>query len=237
VWDLRRRRHRQVLDLGPINRWCSSCARRTILPRHTDSRRRDFVEGPLGVGLALVSRSGRQRRIQSAEGDRDSGRAGRTRAASTAVEGFQKPFRRSSRTLTCRSTTATCTFRAGAPASCSSTTCRILSAEAHRFGDDRRHCATRTSSAQAGFGAQRRSADGGDQPRRAASLLHQLALFILGRTVLPGRRPRLDGQGRGGGERRHPPGSGFPAGVRRMRPHQVHLDGGDASSDSYCYSG
>ena len=22
-----------------------------------------------------------------------------------------------------------------------------------------------------------------------------------------------------------------------MRPHQVHLEGGDASSDSYCYSG
>jgi selenium-binding protein 1 len=22
-----------------------------------------------------------------------------------------------------------------------------------------------------------------------------------------------------------------------LRPHQVHLDGGDASSDSYCYAG
>ena len=37
VWDLRKRRHVQTLDLGPSSRWCSSCDPRTIRPRPTAS--------------------------------------------------------------------------------------------------------------------------------------------------------------------------------------------------------
>ena len=44
--------------------------------------------------------------------------------------------------------------------------------------------------------AERRAADGGDQPRRPAGVRHQLALSHLGRAVLSRRHPRLDGQDR-----------------------------------------
>ena len=44
--------------------------------------------------------------------------------------------------------------------------------------------------------AQRRPADGGDQPRRQARLFHQLALLAVGRAVLSGPTPELDGKGR-----------------------------------------
>ena len=51
--------------------------------------------------------------------------------------------------------------------------------------------------------AERRAADGRDQPRRQARLLHQLALLALGRQFYPGRRPRLDGEGRRAARGRH----------------------------------
>ena len=37
VWDLRKRRHLQALDLGDATRWCSSCGRRTTRARPTAS--------------------------------------------------------------------------------------------------------------------------------------------------------------------------------------------------------
>ena len=49
---------------------------------------------------------------------------------------------------------------------------------------------------QAQAGAQRRSADGRDQPRRQARLFHQLALLPVGRAVLSRRREELDGEAR-----------------------------------------
>ena len=50
----------------------------------------------------------------------------------------------------------------------------------------------------------RRAADGRDQPRRPARVLHQLALRVVGRRLLPGRRGRLDGpHRRGHRDRRH----------------------------------
>ena len=54
-----------------------------------------------------------------------------------------------------------------------------------------------------GRAAERRPADGGDQPRRHAPLLHQRALHAVGRAVLPRRRPRLDGEGGREARRRH----------------------------------
>ena len=56
----------------------------------------------------------------------------------------------------------------------------------------------RSAHPRAGSAAQRRSADGGGQPRRPASLRHQLALHSVGRPVLPRRYQGVDGEGRCG---------------------------------------
>ena len=53
-----------------------------------------------------------------------------------------------------------------------------------------------------GEAAQRRTADGGSEPRRAPGVLHQLAVLAVGRAVLSRRHRGLDGEGRreaGGG--------------------------------------
>ena len=86
--------------------------------------------------------------------------------------------------------------------------------------------------------AERRTADGRGQPRRAARVPHQLALLAVGRAVLPGRHPRLDGEAR---RRARRAGSSFDRDFLvefedGLRPHQVRLQGGDASSDSFCYA-
>ena len=75
----------------------------------------------------------------------------------------------------------------------------------------------------------------------AARLCHQLAVRGLGRHLLPRRRRRLGGQAR-----RRPDTAAasapdprfFPNGddFRGLRVHQTRLQGGDASSDSYCYT-
>jgi methanethiol oxidase len=59
----------------------------------------------------------------------------------------------------------------------------------------------------------------------------------VGRAVLPRRHPRLDGEA---GRRRN---GGIAFDERffvefedGLRPHQVRLEGGDASSDSFCYA-
>ena len=87
--------------------------------------------------------------------------------------------------------------RAGAPASSFNTTSPIRSIR-RRVGSVRLGGIVGRAAApeQAGTGPERRPADGGDQPRWQARLLHELALHAMGRPVLSGRRQRLDGQGR-----------------------------------------
>ena len=88
--------------------------------------------------------------------------------------------------------------------------------------------------------ARRRAADGGGQPRRPARLRHQLAVRGVGPHLLPRRGRGLGGQaGRRPGRwrARHrrtvlPQRDDF----RGLRVHQTRLQGGDASSDSYCYT-
>ena len=89
-----------------------------------------------------------------------------------------------------------------------------------------------------GQAAQRRSADGGGEPRRPARVPHQLALHAVGRAVLSRRHPRVDGE-----DRRGSPGRTLALDPRflvefedGLRPHQVRLQGGDASSDSFCFA-
>ena len=85
-----------------------------------------------------------------------------------------------------------------------------------------------------------RPPDGRDQPRRPPGLCHQLAVRRLGPHLLPRRGRRLDGQARrqpGDGGLAADPGF-FPNGdaFRGLRVHQTRLQGGDASSDSYCHT-
>ena len=102
-------------------------------------------------------------------------------------------------------------------------------------GAHRRHRARSAASERQGL--RRRAADGRDQPRRQARLLDQLALLDLGRPVLSRRRARRAGHGRC---RRRTAASTldedfcveFPDGYRS---HQIRLEGGDCSTDSFCY--
>ena len=106
-----------------------------------------------------------------------------------------------------------------------------------RIGEARRHRrAAQPHPARPGPRAQRRAADGRDQPRRSASVRDQLALPHVGRSVLSRRDPRLAREGGRRPDRRHPARSRFFLEFDGMRPHQVHLEGGDASSDSYCFA-
>ncbi len=53
-WDLRTRKHKQSIDLGPSSRWCSSCVPRTI-PQHVRlRRRRRLAQRSFQLDLALA---------------------------------------------------------------------------------------------------------------------------------------------------------------------------------------
>ncbi len=83
--------------------------------------------------------------------------------------------------------------------------------------------------------AQRRAADGRDQPRRQARLRDELALRRVGQAVLPGRDRRLAGQARRRRGRLADADPDLFVPFSGEKPHQVRLQGGDASSDSYCF--
>ena len=75
--------------------------------------------------------------------------------------------------------------------------------EAHGQGADRRHGLASDASGRQERAAQRRTADGRDQPRRPPGLFHQLALRRDRSAVLSRWHRRLDGQARRRAERRH----------------------------------
>ena len=88
--------------------------------------------------------------------------------------------------------------------------------------------------------ARRRAADGGAQPRRQARLRHQLAVRVWDLIFYPDGvgawMAKLDADLDRGGIA--PDARFFPNGddFRGLRVHQTRLQGGDASSDSYCYT-
>ena len=101
----------------------------------------------------------------------------------------------------------------------------------------RRHRPAQRASRATRPAAQWRAADGGDQPRREARLPDQLAVPHVGRAVLSRRHQGLDGEDRrarrtAASRSIRPDSCEFDG----MRPHQVQLEGGDASSDSYCFA-
>ena len=96
VWDLRRRRHVQELDLGAEQQMVLE-----LRPAHDPTRAYGFVgvvhlaQGPLLVNLVVVP-GGRQERLEGCErqvgdqeGDRDSRRAGRSGEAAAAPARLQ----------------------------------------------------------------------------------------------------------------------------------------------------
>ena len=84
-----------------------------------------------------------------------------------------------------------------------------------------RHRQPRGASRQARTGAEWRTADGRSQPRRQAHLLHERSLHAVGRPVLSRRRPWVDGEGRRAQRRGH--GTG-PQVLPRDRRH-AHTPG------------
>ena len=87
VWDLRRRRHLQTLDLGNEQQMVLE-----MRPAHDPRKAYGFVgvggfaEGFVGVSLAVASG---QRRVGRQESDRDSRRTGRSGQAACDAERFQ----------------------------------------------------------------------------------------------------------------------------------------------------
>ena len=239
VWDLRKRRHQP----GARPRRGAADGAGAAPGARPDQgvrlrRRRRLAEGSLRVDLALASQGDGNSDVGDHEGHRDPGRAGRSGRSAAAAARASRRCRRWSPTSTSRSTTGSCTSRAGARASSASTTCPIrssrkLTGSVHLGGIVRRARA----SAAAPTRAERRAADGRGQPRRAARLLHQLALRSRGtsssiptasaagwRSSTPTRRAACDVDPE------------FFVEFDGLRPHQVRLEGGDASSDSYCFS-
>ena len=135
VWDLRRRRHVQELRLGAEQQMVLE-----LRPAHDPDarlwlrRRRGVVEGSVVIDLVVVPRSGQEavervgRAVGRQEGDRDPRRAGRPgEAAADILQGFKAVPPLVTDIELCRSTIATCTSRAGAWESSSSTTSPIRS--------------------------------------------------------------------------------------------------------------
>ncbi len=71
---------------------------------------------------------------------------------------------------------------------------RPVSPEEDRLGAPRGHRAPRCASQTTQDAAQRRSANGRSEPRRPPRLFYELALLSMGRAVLSGGHPELDGE-------------------------------------------
>ena len=89
VWDLRRRRHKQAIDLGPEHQMVLE-----LRPAHDPTqalrlrRRRRLDRRPQRVGVAVAPPGRRQRRRR--EGHHDPGRARRARPAARRAEALQR---------------------------------------------------------------------------------------------------------------------------------------------------
>ena len=89
IWDLRKRRHLHTLDIGAENQMALE-----LRPAHDPTktvrvlRRRDFDQGSVGVGMALVSRD-EQRQLGDSKGPRGPAGARRPRQATARAQAVQ----------------------------------------------------------------------------------------------------------------------------------------------------
>ena len=129
--------------------------------------------------LAVASRARRQ--VGREESDRDSRRARRSGAAAArCCKAFKAVPPLDHRYQLSASMTASSTSPAGAPASCCNMTCpiRFIRSSPAPCGSA---ASRRTPRIRRPATAERRSADGGVEPRRQAHLFHQLAVRRVGR--------------------------------------------------------
>ena len=234
VWDLPKRRHLQELDLGSEQQMALE-----LRPAHDPTRglrfsgRGGFAEGSLGVDLALASRrDGKwaiRKVIEIPAEPADPALLPPLLQGFKAVPPLVTDINLSldDRFLyvSCFGTGEFLQYDVSDPFHPRKT------GSVHLGGIVRKAAHPKQSE----DATERRAADGGNQPRRQAHLLHEFSLHAVGRAVLSGRHPGLDGEAGREAGRRHAGGPEVLRGVRRAAAHQVRLEGGDASSDSYCY--
>ena len=236
VWDLRKRKHLQEIDLGAEHQMVLE-----LRPAHDPTKAYGFVgvvrqpEGSLGLDLALVPRrrpAGRCKKvieIPAEPADPD--------AAAAAAQGLQGGAAARHRHQPVARRPVPLRLVLGHRRAAAVRRVRPVQPEAHRLGAASAASSRARAHPKAPGAAQRRAADGRGQPRRQARLLHQLALRRGRCAVLSRRHPRLDG------EARRRPGRRDRRSIRDFfvdwptgqRPHQVRLRGRRRSSDSYCY--
>ena len=178
------------------------------------------------VGLAVAPPGRRQRGGREGHHDPAPSRPSPT-SCRRALQALQRRAAAGHRHRPVARRPARSTSRAGAPASSSATTSPTRAARETRLvriGG----IVARAPHPASGAG-QRRPADGRGQPRRQARLPDQLAVRLVGRAVLPRGHRRLDGQARHR-RRRSTLDPNFFVEFDGERPHQVRLEGGDASS-------
>ena len=241
VWDLRRRRHLQELSLATgtaDGAGAAPGARPDARVRICE--RGDVAQGSLFVDLAVVPRgSGEQleRQVGSQESHRDPRRACRPGEAAADSAGVQGGGAAGHRHQSLDRRPLSCTSRVGAPASSSSTTSAIRS--------NRR----KVSSIRLG-GIVGRAAhpSNPEQPLNGGPQMVEVSrdgkrIYFTNSLYTPwdeqfypdgvrGWMAKVNVRPEGGMEL----DSRFFLQSDGMRPHQVRLEGGDASSDSYCYA-
>ena len=230
-WDLRARRNVQTIDLGANHQMALE-----VRPAH------DPVEeyGFLGVVVDTTNLEG-----SIWTWWREGGKFHIEKTATIPPEPAPKehcrrcckasaPCRRWSPTSTCRRRQISLCRLLGHGRDASIRCQRPEEAETCRLGARRRHRTPDPASERQGV--CRRAADGRDQPRRQARLLDQLALFDVGQSVLSRWCSRRHGDGQCEAGRRPRTGKrfwvNFPEGYRS---HQIRLEGGDCSTDCFCY--
>ena len=232
VWDLRRRRHQQALDLGKEQQMTLE-----LRPAHDPTKAYGF----LGVVVSLADLSSSIwlwhrdngtwaiRKIIEIPAERP------IRSSCRHCSKASRRSRRSSPTSISRSTTASSTSRAGAPASSGSDVSDPfkpkLTGSVH-IGGIVRH----TPHPQSENAVERRTSDGRGEPRRPPRVFTNSLYVPWDEQFYPdgirGWMVKMDAKPEGGIDFDRK----FFLDFGESRPHQVRLEGGDASSDSYCYA-
>ena len=193
VWDLRKRRHVQALDLGAEQQMVLE-----LRPAHDPAKAYGFV----GVVVSLKDLS-----ASIWLWYRDNGKWAIRKVIEIPAEpadpanlppllqGF-KAVRPSSPTLIFPLMIVSSTSPAGPPVNSSNTMSPIHSIQSLPLSASRWNCPPRPAPAKGRGIPERRTANGGSKPRRQAHLLYQFALRPLGRAVLSRRHPQLARKGR-----------------------------------------
>ena len=229
----------QKLELGPEQQMVLE-----LRPAHDPNETYGFVGvvtslKDLSASVWMWHRegSGRSGTWRIRQGDRDSRRAGGSRRSAAALQGLRRgaAARHRHQPLARRSIPLRLVLRHRRAEAIRRI--RSLQPRRDRLGEARGHRSSPGAPGASGPAAEWRAADGRDQPRRQARLRDQLAVSHVGRPVLSRRRQGLAGQ-EWTCARTAASSSITPASCEfdGMRPHQVHLEGGDASSDSYCFA-